>query len=160
MSGLTPEEQAKLDELMKKKQAAEPVAEKTEADSPSESEKKEPSLTEFLFGLFLFGAGFFMVTHNTVIHAGFTLGNLIGFTPPFGVVLLPLLIGIGFLFYDDKSRVGWILSSFGVVVIILGIIMGLRIVFAPISLFEGLIMFGMLFGGAGLLFRVLRKVEL
>ena len=160
MQDLTPEEKTKLDELMKQKQVNEPVNDKSTKTEREKEKVSGASMAEILVGLALFGAGFFMVTHNTVLYSGFTLANFIGFTPPFGVVLLPLLIGIGVLFYDDKSLIGWGLSAFGIMIIILGIIMGLRIVFSPVSLFEGILMFGMLFAGAGLLFRVLRRIEI
>ena len=70
------------------------------------------------------------------------------------------LIGVGVLFYNEKSIIGWGLTVFGLMIIILGIIMGLRIIFMPVTLYQGLFMFGLIFGGAGLVLRFLRKFEL
>ena len=38
---------------------------------------------------------------------------MIGFEPPFGLVLLPLIIGIVVLFFNEKSLFGWLLVIFG-----------------------------------------------
>jgi len=101
-----------------------------------------------------------MITQNTILLSGFSLIELIGITPPFGVILLPMLIGIAMLFYNNRSIIGWVLTCGGMSIIILGIIMGLRIKFMPITLFEGLIMFGMLFAGIGIVFRTVRYVNM
>ena len=58
----------------------------------------------------------------------------------FGLTLLPLIVGAGFLFYDGKSRVGWALTLGGALIVALGILLNLRIYFEPTSLFETLVM--------------------
>ncbi len=132
-------------------------ADESGARSPAPISSEKPGFGTLLLGFALFAGGIFMVTQNTVLYSGFTLGNLLGFTPPFGVVLLPLLIGIGVLCYNEKSPAGWLLSVFGLGIIILGILMGLRISFMPITLFQGILMFGMIFGGAGLMARAINN---
>ena len=74
----------------------------------------------------------------------------------FGLTLLPLLIGIGLLFFDGKSAAGWVLTLCGAVLIFLGILMNLRVYFAPTSLFNTLVMLLLLAGGLGLVARSLR----
>ena len=151
---------AELEERVKKEREKKEKVENDALDGrKNEKAATKDMMFQFFLGLLLFVSGFFWVTHNTVIYSGFTLANFIGFTPPFGAVLLPFLIGVGILFYNEKSLLGWGLSILGLVIIILGIIMGLRIIFRPVSLYEGLLMFGMIFGGAGLMLRALRKLE-
>jgi hypothetical protein len=77
----------------------------------------------------------------------------------FGLSLLPLLAGIGFLFYNGRSVVGWILTVSGAAIILASVLMHMDIYFRPTSLFNTLIMLGLLFGGLGLIARSLRASE-
>ncbi len=104
----------------------------------------------FLVGLALLCGGLFLIFQNTTLSTNFTLMDIMGFTPPFGVVLIPFIIGVGVLFFNEKSFIGWLLTIMGLVIIVLGILMGLRIYFNRIPLSQGLIMFGMVAAGAGL----------
>ena len=104
----------------------------------------------FLVGLALLCGGLFLIFQNTTLSTNFTLMDIMGFTPPFGVVLIPFIIGVGVLFFNEKSFIGWLLTIMGLVIIVLGILMGLRVYFNRITLAQGLIMFGMAAAGAGL----------
>lgn len=104
----------------------------------------------FLVGLALLCGGLFLIFQNTTLYTNFTLMDIMGFTPPFGVVLIPFIIGVGVLFFNEKSFIGWLLTIMGLVIIVLGILMGLKVYFNKISLAQGLIMFGMAAAGAGL----------
>jgi hypothetical protein len=74
----------------------------------------------------------------------------------FGLSLLPLLAGIAFLFFDGKSVLGWLLTAAGAVIILAGVLMHMDIYFRQTSLFNTLVMLGLLFGGLGLVARSLR----
>lgn len=76
----------------------------------------------------------------------------------FGLSLFPLLIGIGLLFYDGRSIAGWLLTSGGALIIAVGIVANLRIYLQPTSLFDTLMMLGLMAGGIGLVARSLREV--
>jgi hypothetical protein len=69
---------------------------------------------------------------------------------------VPLLVGIGWLFFDGRAAVGWVLVVLGAAIIFVGIIANLHIYFRPTSLFNTLIMLGLLVGGLGLIARALR----
>jgi len=69
---------------------------------------------------------------------------------------LPLVVGAGALFYDGRSRVGWVLTAGGALIVVLGILLNLRIYFEPTSLFDTLLMLVLLAGGLGLMARSLR----
>ncbi|MEJ6949472.1 hypothetical protein [Natronospora cellulosivora (SeqCode)] len=113
------------------------------------------AFTNLIIGLALSGIGIFLIMQNTTLVTNFSLMDILGFTPPFGLVLLPLLFGIGVLFYNSKSILGWVLLIFGIVTILLGILMGLRIIFRPVSLYQGVLMYGMTAAGAGLILKAL-----
>lgn len=113
---------------------------------------KQPkgNIVTFFLGIIVFLVGLYMIFQNTVISTGFTLTKAIGFTPSFGIVLLPLLIGIVVLFFNEHNFLGWFLIIVGILIILIGILMGLRITFLPVSLFDGIFMFGMTAAGIGL----------
>lgn len=74
----------------------------------------------------------------------------------FGLTLLPLLVGIGALFFDGRSVLGWILLVGGVLLILAGILMNLDVYFQPTSLWNTILMFGLVAGGVGVFARGLR----
>jgi len=111
------------------------------------------SLIYFIVGMALIAGGLFMIFQNTKI--SLSLMSIFGYTPPTGVIILPLLIGVAMLFFNSRSILGWIITIFGIVSIVLGLIMSLRMSFGVITLYDGLIMFGMPFAGAGLVLKAL-----
>src|SRR5206468_957743 len=52
----------------------------------------------------------------------------------FGLTLIPLLGGIGVLFFNGRSVLGWLLTVGGVALILVGVLMNLDIYFRPTSL--------------------------
>src|SRR6185295_12683113 len=108
---------------------------------------------EFLFGLALAVAGAYMLTERVTVTSGYWA--LWGHSA-FGLSLLPLVIGIGLLFYNGKSIAGWLLTFAGAVIILAGVITNLQIYFQPTSLFSTIVMLVLLAGGIGLVARALR----
>lgn len=108
------------------------------------------NILTFFGGIVVFLVGIYMIFQNTIISTGFNLTRVFGFNPSFGLVLLPLLIGIIVLFFNEHSVLGWFLIIVGIFIILMGILMGLRIRFMPVSLFEGILMFGMTAAGIGI----------
>jgi hypothetical protein len=108
---------------------------------------------EFLFGLAMAVAGGYLITQHVTVTSGFW--TLWGYNT-FGLSLLPLVAGVGLLFYNGRSIAGWLLTFAGLVIIFTGVIMNLQIYFQPTSLFNTIIMFILLAGGIGLVARSLR----
>ena len=108
---------------------------------------------EFLLGLGMSVAGAYLLTQRVTVTSGYW--TLWGYNA-FGLSLLPLLFGIGILFFNGRSIAGWLLTFVGVVVILAGIIMNLGIYFQATSLFNTLVMLVLLAGGIGLVARSLR----
>ena len=109
-------------------------------------------LAEFFFGLLMAVAGAYMLTNRVTVTSGFWY--LWGYNT-FGMTLVPLIIGIGMLFFSGKSIVGWLLLAIGIVIIFTGVLMNLQIYFQPTSLFSTVMMLGLLAGGIGLITRAL-----
>jgi hypothetical protein len=107
----------------------------------------------FLAGLAMVVVGGYLLLNQVTVHSGFWSwfgGNT------FGLTLLPLLVGIGFLFFDGSSVAGWVLTALGALIIVAGIIANLQIYFQPTSLYNTLIMLALVAGGLGLIVRSLR----
>jgi len=107
----------------------------------------------FFLGLLMAVAGGYLLTNQVMVSSGFW-----GYFGPntFGLTLVPLLFGVGLLFFDGKSVVGWLLTAAGSVIIFAGILANLRIYFQPTSLFNTVVMLVLLVGGLGLVARSLR----
>lgn len=107
---------------------------------------------EFFIGLIMAVAGAYLLTTRVVVAGNYwTFGGY----NSFGLSLLPFIIGVGILFFNGKSIVGWLLVSAGVVIIFAGIMMNLQIYFQATSLFNTIIMLVLLAGGVGLIARSL-----
>ena len=112
-------------------------------------------LGEFVAGLAMLGAGIYMVFDRVTVHTSFWrfFGSA---RTSFGITLLPLLVGIGFLSFNGSSVLGWVLAVGGVGAILLGVLMNLDIYFQPTSLWVTILMFGLIAGGLGIFARALR----
>jgi hypothetical protein len=115
-------------------------------------------LLHFIVGLGLTIIGGYLFFDRVTVHGGYwSFGGSYGSS--FGITLLPTLIGLGMLFYNSKSWLGWILFVGGLLVIAAGVIANLQIHFHATSLFQTLVMLGMAVAGIGLMLRALAPVE-
>jgi len=109
---------------------------------------------QFVVGLVMVVAGGYLILNQVqVTTSSWRFGQYGGF----GLTLLPLLAGIGMLFYNGKSVIGWLLTIAGTAVILASILMNMDIYFRQTTLFNTIVMLGLLFGGLGILARSLRS---
>ena len=113
-------------------------------------------LGEFLLGFVMACAGGYLLTQQVTVTSGFW--TLWGYNA-FGLTLVPLLVGVALLFFNGRSRVGWLLLIAGATFLLAGILMNLEIYFRQTSLFNTLLMLVLLFGGVGLIVRSLRATS-
>jgi hypothetical protein len=111
-------------------------------------------LGEFVLGAGMVVGGGYLVLNQVSVSGG--SWNFYGYNA-FGLSLVPLLLGIGFLFFNGKSLPGWFLTFAGTIIIFIGIIANLQIFFRPTSLFNTILMLGLLVAGIGLVARSLRS---
>ena len=109
---------------------------------------------EFFLGLGLVVVGGYLVMRRVTVHSGYWSWFGGG---TFGVTLLPLLLGIGLLFFNGKSIFGWVLTVGGLAIIFAGVLLNLNISFQPTDLFTTLWIFGMMAAGVGLVARGVRE---
>jgi hypothetical protein len=110
---------------------------------------------QFFIGLVMAVVGAYLVFNQVQVTTSFwSFGRYGGLGP----TLLPLLVGVAFLFYNGKSVVGWLLTGLGIAIILAGILMNMDIYFRQTTLFNTIVMLVLLFGGLGLIARSLRSV--
>jgi hypothetical protein len=110
---------------------------------------------DFLGGLAMMAAGIYLVFDRVTVHTSFwRFAGSSGAS--FGLTLLPLLAGLGLLTFNGRSAVGWLLAGAGVLLILAGVLMNLDIYFRPTSLWNTILMFGLIAAGLGFFARGLR----
>jgi hypothetical protein len=107
-------------------------------------------LGHFLLGFVMTCVGGYLVSHQVSV-----VGSYWGFYGPstFGITLIPMLFGIGILFFNGRSLIGRLLTLGGAFFILAGVIANMHIYFQPTSLFNTIVMLVLLVGGLGLIAR-------
>ena len=113
-------------------------------------------LGHFLLGFAMACVGGFLITHQVSV-----VGSYWSFwgSSSFGVTLLPMLFGVGILFWNGKNVLGWVLTVGGALFVLAGVIANLHIYFQPTSLFNTIVMLILLVGGLVLIARSLRSYD-
>jgi hypothetical protein len=109
-------------------------------------------LGQFLIGCLMTCLGGYLLANQVSV-----VGSYWDFygTGTFGITLLPVLFGIGLLFWNGRSIAGWILTISGAIFILAGVIANLHIFFRPLSLFNTMVLLVLFVGGLGLIARSL-----
>lgn len=117
--------------------------------------QRNDSLT-FFIGVILLGVGIFMFTNQVSVSSSWYQWGFLSFGRynfSNGAVVIPLIIGIIWLFFDPKSVISKIIITLGALFIVATVIMSIQIVFERTSLYTYLIIIGLMAAGAGLLLR-------
>jgi hypothetical protein len=114
----------------------------------------------FFLGLGMAVIGAYLLLRQVSVTGGYWhFGFLGGSGGSFGVSLIPLLIGVGMLFYDGRSFPGRVLTGAGALIIVTGILSNLDVSIHETSLFNLLLMLVLLVGGIGLVVRAVLPME-
>ena len=110
-------------------------------------------LGDFLIGFAMSCVGGYLLSNQVSV-----VGSYWSFygTSTFGITLIPMLIGIGMLFFNGRNVIGWLLTVAGALFILAGVIANMHIYFQPTTLFNTLVMLVLLVGGLGLIARAIR----
>ena len=139
------------------------VADKKESEQTESSDFKRRfqgpggtpgGLGMFISGLALAIAGGYLIMNQVQVTSGYW--HWWG-TNTFGLTLIPLVIGLGLLFFDGRSIAGWVLAGGGAVIIFVGILANLQIFFTPTTLFNVILMLAMFAAGLGLMARAVKS---
>jgi len=113
-----------------------------------ETVAQKGSIGTFFTGIVVFAIGLFMVLNNTDVYTA-RIGSgyssyLGGWTPPFGVLIIPLLIGIIIVVATDKDLLG---------TLFVGILTSIDFRFKTTSAYYMVLMFGFIAVGIGLVLK-------
>jgi hypothetical protein len=112
----------------------------------------------FLVGLAMAVAGLYLLFQQVDVYGGYYRWGSWNQDRSFGLTLLPLLVGVGVLFWDGSSKVGWLLAGGGLLLLVVGIVSNLQIHFRRATLFDTLVILVLIVGGLGVVARSFRPV--
>jgi len=94
------------------------------------------------------------ITHH--FHLGYTLYAVGAFRLTTGMTLIPMIFGIGMIFYNAKNPLGWILAATTLAMLLFGIIASIQFRLRDMSAFEFLMILGLWMGGIGVFLNSLK----
>lgn len=141
------------DEIQKKLMDLEKSIKETQPDKPparltttqlmrAEEDEKQSmkSDMQMLAGFSLIVVGVLMVLNHIKIGTGYM--SLLGIGGGgAGFLILPIIVGIGVMFYDYKNKLGWLLTGGGFVMLLFVLLSQLTMYFAHISALGFILMF-------------------
>ncbi len=119
--------------------------------------KEKNELLQLLAGLAMLVAGLFIFSQKVMVSSGFfgfgfTLG---GIQLSNGLIMMPFIIGIVWMFGSGGSLLSKLFTIASVIIIIAAVVMTSHISLMRMTLYEWVVILVLVFGGAGLLARLL-----
>lgn len=114
--------------------------------------KEKNELLMLLGGLAMFILGLFLLSQKVIVSTSFYY--LLGFRMNPGIIMIPFIIGIVWLFATG-SLGSKILTGLGAAFIIFSIILSVSVRLIDMTLFDWVVLLVLIFGGLGLMIRVL-----
>lgn len=117
----------------------------------------------FFIGLIMIVAGGYLflnairITH--AFHLGYRLYSFGSVHLTSGMVLIPMIFGIGLMFYNYKNILGWLLTCASLIMLGFGIISSIQFRFRNMSAFELIMILVLLIGGIGLFLSSFRAYD-
>ena len=108
---------------------------------------------ELLIAIVLLASGLFMLSRRVIVHTGWYMWRIGSYSLSSGTVIIPLLIGIIWYFYNPKSIISKVIIGLSIIFIVLSIIMSVSINFVATSMFDYVLILGMVAAGCGLLLK-------
>lgn len=117
----------------------------------------------FFIGMAMFVGGGYLLLNAIRVTSGFGLGSALyrfgwgNITT--GMVLIPFIFGVGFIFYNSRNILGWFLAGGSLVALVFGVISSLRFTMRTMTSFELLMILVLTFGGLGLFLSSLKDAD-
>jgi len=117
----------------------------------------------FLIGLVMMVAGFYLLLNSIVVNVSFGFGMQLygvgGLRITSGMVMIPFIAGVIFIFYNYKNPIGWFLSIGALVALFAGVLVNTQFRFQRMSAFDLITILILAFGGLGLFLQSLRTLS-
>lgn len=118
----------------------------------------------FIIGFLMMCTGFYLLMQSIIVTRSFGLGMGLfhfGFfggpvTVTSGMILIPLIFGIGMIFYNARGVTGWVLAIGSLAALITGVLANLQLALRTMTLFDLITILVLFIGGFGLFLRSLR----
>lgn len=114
----------------------------------------------FLIGIVMMVAGFYLLFNAISIETRFGLGSRLygfgGFGITSGILMIPFIAGVIFIFYNAANKLGWLLTVGSLVALLVGVLANSQFRFGQMSAFDLIVILVLSFGGLGLFIRSLR----
>lgn len=116
---------------------------------------------QFLLGLVMMCSGFYMLLSSVIVSSNFGLGARLfgigGFGVTGGIILVPLVLGIGMIFYNARNYLGWLVAIASFFAMVFGVISSVSLDLRTMSAFHLITVLVLAFGGLGLFLASLRN---
>lgn len=113
----------------------------------------------FFLGLVMMIAGGYLLLRGITVRPSFGMGynmfSIGGFPVTTGMVLVPFAFGIGMIFYNGRSIIGWLLTIGSIVALVVGVIASIHFSMVAMTAFDLIVIITLLVGGIGLFLRSL-----
>lgn len=116
--------------------------------------KRRNEFLEFVVGILLLVVGLYWFMSSVTVTSGF-FGMMMGGFRVGGLVVVPFLVGIVWMFINTEAILAKVVAILGFILIIASIIASTTFIFRSRTLYEYLLMLVFIFGGLGLIMRVL-----
>jgi len=119
---------------------------------------------QFLLGLIMMCGGFYLLLSGIVVSSNFGLSTRLfgvgaGFGITGGMILIPLMIGIGMVFYNARNYLGWMVAICSFAALVFGVVSSVSLNLRTMSAFELIMILTLAIGGLGLFLRSLKPAR-
>lgn len=118
---------------------------------------------QFLVGVAMFVGGMYLLLNSIAVQSSFGWGARLfgigGAGVTGGMLLIPFMFGVGLVFYNGRSVLGWLLAGGAAIALVFGVLASLAFSLRGMSAFELLAILVLAVGGIGLLLRSLRPAR-
>ena len=113
-------------------------------------------LLQFLGGLAMLVVGLYIFSQKVMVSSSFLSGMRLGsLNMNNGMIMIPLIIGIIWMFASGGSFISKVFTGMSVLLIVAAIVISTNISLVHMSLYEWVIILVLIFGGVGILARIL-----
>lgn len=116
-----------------------------------------------ILGFIMFVSGLYLllssihVNMGHMFHGRHSLFNVGGYGVTSGAILIVFMLGVGMVFFNGKSPIGWMVTIGALTALIVGIIFNTKLTLTYLTGFELVLILVLLCGGLGLLLSAGRR---
>ena len=110
-------------------------------------------LMQFVAGVVMLAVGLYIFSQKVIVFSGYGFFFLGGGRFSSGLIIIPLIIGIVWMFMTGACFASKVFTALSVLLIIVSVIMSTHIHLSAMTLYEWILLLVLIFGGAGLVGR-------